>query len=190
MLERWILPRVAGRNHPGCINLVPFHSHVRRFPIMGNDLPSTYSEYTDLYCISPISQNIRNTQKYTLVQRATIFMSRHESVQMNGGSQLPYRGWSLSTCEPLKLDMSKCLLRHSLLVTFVTFLLLASHADSTSVELWAGFLGITSALSAVMQYFPQIELTWRRKLVGALSIPMMCIQSPGAVLMVISIAIR
>jgi hypothetical protein len=76
------------------------------------------------------------------------------------------------------------------LVIFVTFLLLLSHADPASIQLWAAFLGITSSLSAVMQYFPQIDLTWRSKTVGALSIPMMCIQSPGAVIMVVSIAIR
>lgn len=37
---------------------------------------------------------------------------------------------------------------------------------------------------------PQIERTWRAKLVGALSIPMMCMQSPGAIAMVLSIALR
>jgi hypothetical protein len=37
---------------------------------------------------------------------------------------------------------------------------------------------------------PQISRTYHSKLVGALSIPMMCIQSPGAIAMVLSIALR
>jgi len=90
----------------------------------------------------------------------------------------------------LAITLSWAVAIHIVLVIFVTFLLLLSHADPTSIQLWAAFLGITSSLSAVMQYFPQIDLTWRSKTVGALSIPMMCIQSPGAVIMVVSIAIR
>jgi len=58
------------------------------------------------------------------------------------------------------------------------------------VGLWAGVLGLTSAALAVIQYAPQIYTTWELKLVGALSIPMMCIQTPGAILMVTNLAIR
>ncbi|KAL0071163.1 hypothetical protein AAF712_001723 [Marasmius tenuissimus] len=61
---------------------------------------------------------------------------------------------------------------------------------SQSVARWATFLGVTSAMLAVVQYLPQIIHTARHKVVGALSIPMMCIQTPGAVLMVLSIALR
>ncbi|KAF7290315.1 hypothetical protein HMN09_01289500 [Mycena chlorophos] len=55
---------------------------------------------------------------------------------------------------------------------------------------WALFLGVSSASLAVIQYMPQIAFTWQARLVGALSIPMMCVQSPGAVAMVLSIALR
>ncbi|KAJ7016220.1 hypothetical protein C8F04DRAFT_1163851 [Mycena alexandri] len=55
---------------------------------------------------------------------------------------------------------------------------------------WALYLGVSSALLAAIQYLPQIAFTWRAKLVGALSVPMMCVQSPGAVAMVLSIALR
>ncbi|KAF5346034.1 hypothetical protein D9757_014277 [Collybiopsis confluens] len=68
-----------------------------------------------------------------------------------------------------------------------------SPDDSTmahSVAQWATFLGVSSALLAAVQYIPQILHTFRHKVVGALSIPMMCIQTPGAVLMVLSIALR
>ncbi|THU81394.1 hypothetical protein K435DRAFT_809104 [Dendrothele bispora CBS 962.96] len=61
---------------------------------------------------------------------------------------------------------------------------------SKPVTQWALFLGLTSAVLCSLQYLPQILLTYRSKLVGALSIPMMCIQTPGAVLMVTSIAVR
>ncbi|KAL1730903.1 hypothetical protein EV714DRAFT_209951, partial [Schizophyllum commune] len=55
---------------------------------------------------------------------------------------------------------------------------------------WATLLGVSSAALAAIQYMPQIIHTYRMKLVGALSIAMMMIQSPGAVLMVLSIALR
>ncbi len=75
---------------------------------------------------------------------------------------------------------------------FVTFLLLGTESSSHSTRLtwWATFLGVSSTLLAAFQYLPQIVHTYRHKLVGALSIPMMCIQTPGAILMVTSIAIR
>jgi len=58
------------------------------------------------------------------------------------------------------------------------------------VQSWATLLGVTSAILAAIQYAPQLIHTYRFKLVGALSIPMMCIQSPGAVLMILGIALR
>ena len=79
---------------------------------------------------------------------------------------------------------------------FVTFLLLSVDSGSTPTEqsaqltLWATFLGVTSTLLSAFQYLPQIVHTYRHKLVGALSIPMMLLQTPGAILMVTSIALR
>ncbi|KAJ7078446.1 hypothetical protein B0H15DRAFT_537405 [Mycena belliarum] len=55
---------------------------------------------------------------------------------------------------------------------------------------WALYLGVSSATLAVVQYLPQIATTWHARLVGALSVPMMCVQTPGAVAMVLSIALR
>uniref|UniRef100_UPI001ABA2FAD PQ-loop repeat-containing protein n=1 Tax=Aetokthonos hydrillicola TaxID=1550245 RepID=UPI001ABA2FAD len=81
----------------------------------------------------------------------------------------------------------------SCFITFVTFLLLGTtptSPPSETVEFWITFLGVVSALLCAGQYAPQLAHTYRMKLVGALSIPMMCIQSPGAVLMVLSIALR
>jgi uncharacterized protein with PQ loop repeat len=56
--------------------------------------------------------------------------------------------------------------------------------------MWATFLGVSSAVLAALQYAPQIVHTYRLKLVGALSVPMMMIQTPGGIIMVISIMIR
>lgn len=74
--------------------------------------------------------------------------------------------------------------------TFVTLFLLIYHSPPVQIQLWATFLGVTSAGLAVIQYLPQLIKTYRMKLVGAISIPMMCIQSPGSILMVLSIALR
>lgn len=60
----------------------------------------------------------------------------------------------------------------------------------SEIAAWAAFLGLSAALLAAVQYAPQLMHTYRTKLVGAISIPMMLIQTPGGVLMVISIALR
>ena len=55
---------------------------------------------------------------------------------------------------------------------------------------WATLSGVSAALLAAIQYAPQLLHTYRMKLVGALSIPMMMIQTPGGILMVTSIVLR
>ncbi|KAL4262812.1 PQ loop repeat protein [Pleurotus pulmonarius] len=100
--------------------------------------------------------------------------------------------WSLS------IILSWVVVVHLILISFITFffLLTATPSPSPSLPLpkqvhsWATFLGVSSALLAAIQYAPQIAHTYRHKVVGALSIPMMCIQTPGAILMVTSIALR
>ena len=77
----------------------------------------------------------------------------------------------------------------------MTYVLLSTNNPdeiyrTRQLQLWTMFLGVTSALLAAFQYIHQISHTWGIKLVGALSIHMMCIQTPGAVLMVLSIALR
>lgn len=96
----------------------------------------------------------------------------------------------------LSIILSWVVLVHMALVTFVTFFLLTTNPSpdptyrSHQIAIWVTFLGVASALLAVLQYAPQIVHTYRMKLVGALSIKMMLIQSPGALLMVLSIALR
>lgn len=90
----------------------------------------------------------------------------------------------------LAITLSWVVAFHIVFIIFVTFLLIGTNASTTTLGLWTSFLGIFSASIAVVQYLPQLVHTWHSKLVGALSIPMMCIQTPGAVVMVTSIAIR
>ena len=55
---------------------------------------------------------------------------------------------------------------------------------------WANFLGIFSTVLASIQYLPQIYTTFMLKRVGSLSIPMMCIQTPGSFVWAASLAAR
>ncbi|KAH7910535.1 hypothetical protein BJ138DRAFT_1152644 [Hygrophoropsis aurantiaca] len=88
-------------------------------------------------------------------------------------------------------------------IIFTTFFLILtnpSYADpstgttgtepSRQLSLWATFLGVSSALLAAVQYTPQLVRSYRLKVVGALSIPMMVMQTPGGVFMAVSIGRR
>jgi uncharacterized protein with PQ loop repeat len=55
---------------------------------------------------------------------------------------------------------------------------------------WANILGLCAALLACIQYIPQLWTTWRLQHVMSLSIPMMCIQTPGSFVFATSLAIR
>ncbi|KJA29666.1 hypothetical protein HYPSUDRAFT_81319 [Hypholoma sublateritium FD-334 SS-4] len=85
---------------------------------------------------------------------------------------------------------------HCVFAAFVTAYLLLYVPDSPTgirapqIATWATFLGVSSALLAMVQYTPQLLHTFRLKHVGALSIPMMMIQTPGGILMVVSVALR
>lgn len=59
-----------------------------------------------------------------------------------------------------------------------------------AVPAWANFLGVLAAVLASIQYFPQIYTTFHLRCVGSLSIPMMCIQTPGSLVWAASLAAR
>ena len=71
------------------------------------------------------------------------------------------------------------------LLSVIVIYLYPSHLSS-----WAHFLGIFGTCLAAVQFLPQIWTTWKLKAVGSLSIPMMCIQTPGSFLGVGSLAAR
>ncbi|KAF9436816.1 hypothetical protein BGZ76_002898 [Entomortierella beljakovae] len=98
----------------------------------------------------------------------------------------PTEEWALS------LKISQVVTGHLVICTAVTVALLAfvGGPENSWVSSWATFLGITSVTLAAIQYIPQIHRTYRRKSVGALSIPMMLMQTPGAALLTLSLALR
>ncbi|KAK3987210.1 hypothetical protein QBC44DRAFT_128273 [Cladorrhinum sp. PSN332] len=79
-------------------------------------------------------------------------------------------------------------LLHGLVVIVVTGVL--STTAKQHLGTWANLLGVMAALLAAVQYIPQIYTTYHLKHVGSLSIPMMCIQTPGGYLFAASLAAR
>ncbi|KAF3767111.1 hypothetical protein M406DRAFT_254644, partial [Cryphonectria parasitica EP155] len=69
-----------------------------------------------------------------------------------------------------------------------TYIILAQPASLAWK--WADALGITGTALASIQYFPQIYTTYKLKSLGSLSIPMMCVQTPGGYLWAASLAVR
>ena len=72
-----------------------------------------------------------------------------------------------------------CLI-HGLIVIIITAVFAAVVPQALSG--WANTLGLMAALLAAIQYFPQIYTTYHLKHIGSLSIPMMCMQTPGGFL--------
>ncbi|KAJ4368138.1 hypothetical protein N0V83_006493 [Neocucurbitaria cava] len=64
------------------------------------------------------------------------------------------------------------------------------YALPSHVRGWANFLGLLATALAAVQYIPQIVMTWRLQETGSLSIPMMCIQTPGSFVFAASLAAR
>lgn len=77
---------------------------------------------------------------------------------------------------------------HALVVIIVSAIL--TYISPDKLDIWAPILGMTGAALAAIQYFPQIWTTYNLKHVGSLSIPMMCIQTPGGFLFAGSLMAR
>ncbi|KAK4226585.1 hypothetical protein QBC38DRAFT_510292 [Podospora fimiseda] len=86
------------------------------------------------------------------------------------------------------LVVASLTLLHGLVVIVVTGVL--STTAKEHLGTWANLLGVMAALLAAVQYIPQIYTTYHLKHVGSLSIPMMCIQTPGGYLFAASLAAR
>jgi hypothetical protein len=82
----------------------------------------------------------------------------------------------------------------ALSLAFFVFALFGSvvfvYAAHNHIRAWANFLGLLGTVLAAVQYIPQIMTTWRLKETGSLSIPMMCIQTPGSAVFAASLAVR
>lgn len=77
---------------------------------------------------------------------------------------------------------------HGLIVIIVTGVFAIALPNHLTV--WANVLGVMAAGLAAIQYVPQIWMTYHLKHVGSLSIPMMCIQTPGGFLFAASLYAR
>lgn len=64
------------------------------------------------------------------------------------------------------------------------------YALPSHVRGWANFLGLLATVLAAIQYIPQILMTWKLQETGSLSIPMMCIQTPGSFVFAASLYAR
>lgn len=77
---------------------------------------------------------------------------------------------------------------HAVVTLVVSALLiyLAPH----HLQSWANAIGILATLLAAIQFIPQLFTTWRLQAAGSLSIPTMCIQTPGSFVFAASLAKR
>ena len=65
-----------------------------------------------------------------------------------------------------------------------------SYAHTSLLSQLSYTFGVLATLLAAIQFLPQIYTTWRLQAVGSLSIPMMCIQTPGSFVWVGSLSAR
>ena len=77
---------------------------------------------------------------------------------------------------------------HFFVVLIISIVIFARYPGH--LQIWANILGTFSTLLASIQYLPQIWTTWRLQQVLSLSVPMMCIQTPGSYLFAASLAAR
>lgn len=136
-----------------------------------------------------------------LTRGAICAMSRLLSTAQNGVSLSSVLGSRSHICTSSSFLSFNCWCRNLIFSLFcgaTTLCLLSITSLQSSpptglpsvMQSWGTVLGVTSAILAAIQYTPQLIHTYRMRLVGALSIPMMCMQSPGAVLMILGIALR
>jgi uncharacterized protein with PQ loop repeat len=77
---------------------------------------------------------------------------------------------------------------HFVVVVIISVVFLLWYPGA--LQTWATILGLCAAILACIQYVPQLWTTWRLQHVMSLSIPMMCIQTPGSFVFAASLAIR
>ncbi|KAJ1993206.1 hypothetical protein GGI25_003752 [Coemansia spiralis] len=89
------------------------------------------------------------------------------------------------------LWVTTAVVTHATICIFMsTLLVVVVGPYAAPTRTWASLLGLFSLFLTCMQFLPQISKTWRAGAVGALSIPMMLMQTPGGFLFAYSIAIR
>lgn len=86
------------------------------------------------------------------------------------------------------VTVGKLCLGHFILSLVISFYVFFFKSDYISPV--ANVLGLFGAILAIIQYFPQIYTTFNLKHAGSLSIPMMCLQTPGGFVLTASLAAR
>jgi PQ loop repeat len=112
-----------------------------------------------------------------------VFFPREISSNADGLTKDPERP-SIRTA----LIVTAVCLGHGIITLILSLYFILLYPNS--LQSWANFLGIFSTMLASIQYLPQIYTTYKLKKVGSLSIPMMCIQTPGSFVWAASLAAR
>lgn len=86
------------------------------------------------------------------------------------------------------VKVGKCCLAFIILGSLISAYVF--KARQSSVGIVADLFGILGSVLAGLQYFPQIYTTLHLQHAGSLSIPMMCIQTPGGFAWSLSLASR
>ncbi|RPB21535.1 hypothetical protein L211DRAFT_889740 [Terfezia boudieri ATCC MYA-4762] len=105
----------------------------------------------------------------------------------------PLRSWKNPFSNTHPTASTALIVTFTCLVHFVVHLIFAFYITAirpNSLVSYANFLGVQATILASVQYIPQILTTWKLGHVGSLSIPMMCIQTPGSFVWAISLAMR
>jgi len=122
------------------------------------------------------------------------YLPRSDGALAFSGSRVPTKRTAVS--------ITVASILHFVVMAVATFYLSLLHSSASTADpsrppqpsetlvWWANFLGVQSTILASIQYVPQLYTTWRLKHVGSLSIPMMCIQTPGSFVWAVSLAMR
>lgn len=109
-----------------------------------------------------------------------IFFPREKSMETPTGQPAPsYR---------VALGVMVVSVVHAFITAIMSAIIVYVYPGSS--QRYAEVMGVIATVLSAIQYFPQLRETWRLKTVGSLSIPMMCIQTPGAFLWAGSLAAR
>ncbi|PGH17778.1 hypothetical protein AJ79_00919 [Helicocarpus griseus UAMH5409] len=95
-----------------------------------------------------------------------------------------------TTAPPFRIALlvgAICILQ-TIATAIVAIIIVVGHPAQR--QLCANVFGIIAAILSSIQYFPQIYTTFLLRRVGSLSIPMMCIQTPGSLVWAASLAAR
>ncbi|KAI9748655.1 MAG: hypothetical protein M1835_001739 [Candelina submexicana] len=88
----------------------------------------------------------------------------------------------------LAITITAICLLHILLIFLLSLYMVILHPSAT--QNYANILGIVATILSSIQYLPQLYTTFTLGSVESLSIPMMCIQTPGSFIWAASLAAR